>query len=81
MFNSLHFQRIHARVWRRVWLDLPLHTREVIANDTLHETTAFKSFENKVMNDARLLYEDPNYYDNLPNTFKYSRVEPIAYRA
>lgn len=72
---SRHFWRIHARVAKRLWSDIPLHLREVIAADTAHETNAFQWFNNKVHEDAMRLYEDPAYYDNLEFSFRVSRFE------
>jgi hypothetical protein len=68
-----HYWRIHARVARRVLSDLPEPIRHVIANDALHESEDFKWFEKKVTEDAVRLFEDPSYYDNSQDSFRYPR--------
>ena len=75
---SKHFWRIHARVAKRLWSDLPIATREVIAADVEHTTQTFQWFDTKVKADATRLYEDENYYDNAEFTFRHSRIEPIT---
>ena len=72
---SLHFNRIHARVCRRLWSDIPVRTREIIANDILHESQEYQWFNSKVMTDAIRLWEDPAYYDNSDFSFRVSRTE------
>jgi hypothetical protein len=67
-----HFWRIHAKVIRRIWGDLPDSIRDTIVDDSLHTTEEFKWFNNKVMEDAMRLFVDPSYYDNDPFTFKNS---------
>ena len=73
----MHFWRIHSRVARRVLLDTPEHIRHIIANDAAHTTEEYKWFEKKVNEDTTRLFEDSNYYDNFPESFKYSKVECI----
>lgn len=62
-----HFWRIHARVARRILSDLPLHKQDAVATAGTDES---EWFEQKSMQDAQRLYEDPNYYDNLEHTFR-----------
>ena len=73
--KSKHYERIHARVARRLWAYLPLKTRDIIANDVSHATDEFKWFEAKVETDATRLYEDPSYYDNGEFTFRVPKHE------
>ena len=73
----MHFWRIHNRVARRVLLDTPERIRHIIANDAAHTTEEYKWFEKKVNEDTTRLFEDSNYYDNSPESFKYSKVECI----
>ena len=73
----MHFWRIHSRVARRVLLDTPEHIRHIIANDAAHTTEEYKWFEKKVNEDTTRLFEDSNYHDNSPESFKYSKVECI----
>jgi hypothetical protein len=78
MPKSQHFWRIHAKVTKRLWADIPLRTREIIANDVAHETSEFQWFTTKVNADATRLYEDSDYYDNAEFTFRHSKHEPLA---
>ena len=73
--KSAHFWRIHARVAKRAWADLPLKTRDIIAADAEHETPEYKWFEAKLVADVTRLYEDPSYYDNDPFTFGHNKHE------
>lgn len=68
--KTKHFWRIHQRVLRRVWQELPDITRDQIANDVLHDTELYKWFDAKVNSDALRLYEDEAYYDNQEWTFR-----------
>jgi|GEM_PF-3028474 hypothetical protein len=77
MVKSLHYWKIHGRVAKRLLGDLDRYTQALIANDALHLSETFKWFENKVANDTERLFSDEHYYDNRPETFKYSRVEPL----
>jgi hypothetical protein len=70
---SQHYWRIHARVTRRVWSDLPQHVRDVIAADDAHLSPQFKWFEAKVHADTLRLYEDPAYFDNLQFGWQYPK--------
>ena len=70
---SAHYWRIHGRVTRRLWSDLPERIRHIIASDVAHETPEFQWFEKKVNEDALVLFNDPDYYDNDPWTFKVSK--------
>lgn len=70
MIKTNHFRRIHQRVARALWGDLGLRTQDIIANDTEHKSEEFKWFEEKVMADATRIYEDSEYHDNNPWTFK-----------
>jgi hypothetical protein len=72
---SLHYLRIHAKVWRRLWSEIPNRMRDIIAADTEHRTEQYKWFESKVEDDARRLYEDPNYFDNAEYTFRIAKHE------
>lgn len=74
---TAHYWRIHARVTKRLWTDLPVDVRDVIAADVAHVTPEFEWFDNKVKADTLRLYEDANYYDNLQETFKYPKTEPL----
>jgi hypothetical protein len=71
-YLPLHFWRIHSKVARRIWGDLPDNIRDVIADDSLHTTEEFKWFDNKTMEDSMRLFMDPSYYDNESFTFKNS---------
>lgn len=71
--KSQHYARIHARVTRKVWGNLPRHDRDIIASDSEHTTATYKWFENKVANDTERLYQDPEYYDNSEFSFKMPR--------
>lgn len=59
MFKTQHYLRIHRRVTRRLWVDLPLRQRDIIAADDLHITEEYKWFAAKVDADTQRLYEDP----------------------
>jgi hypothetical protein len=72
-----HFWRIHQKVMRRVWADLPDDTRDIIANDVDQDSEAFKWFESKVLADATRLYEDPDYFANDTCSFKYPVREMV----
>ena len=74
--KSKHYERIHARVAARLWKDIPIHLRDIIANDSDHLTDEFKWFADKTHADATRLYEDPTYYDNEEFTFRVPKVEP-----
>lgn len=76
--ESSHYRRIHARVSRRLWSDLDTDIRDIIANDPLHLTEAYKWFETKVKADATRLYEDSSYYDNLKETFDHSQYSDLV---
>ena len=65
-----HFWRIHAKVARRLWLDLSDRERLIIASDADHVSDTFEWFDKKVMADATRLYEDPTYFDNQEFTFR-----------
>lgn len=80
-YSCLHFRRIHRRVARRILLDLPQRTRDIIAMDSGHESDEYKWFEKKAFEDAKSLFEDPKYYDNQPETFRYSEYEPLPVAA
>jgi hypothetical protein len=71
-----HYWRIHARVAKRLWSDIPLRTREIIANDVEHTTDEFQWFTTKVALDTQRLFEDSAYYDNNEFTFRVSRTQP-----
>ena len=75
MSKSLHYQRIHAKVAKRLWTDLSVRQRDEIASDTTHTGETFRWFEKKVADDAQRLYEDPSYYDNLDSSFRYPKHE------
>lgn len=77
MKKPLHYWRIHQRVCRRVFFDLPDSVRDVIAADSDHESLEYKWFEKKVADDTQRLFEDPQYYDNDPLTFRYDKRERI----
>lgn len=70
-----HFWRIHQRVTKRLLSDLPATVQATIASDSLADES--KWFETKVMTDATRLYEDENYYDNAPETFRIPRTENV----
>jgi hypothetical protein len=72
--QSLHYRRIHARVWRAAWSNLQGKVRNVISQDSLHVSQEYAWFENKVEQDANRIFEDSNYYDNDPLTFKFEQV-------
>ena len=72
--NCQHYWRIHSRVTRRLWTDLPIEVRETIASDVNHETEEFKWFAAKVEQDATFLFEDVNYYDNSEYSFRLSKT-------
>ena len=79
MLNSIHEQRIHGRVTKRLWSDLSVHQRDIIAADIAHTSEEFKWFEAKVNADSQRLIEDPTYYDNLQSTFLYPKhKQPCA---
>jgi hypothetical protein len=65
-----HYWRIHRRVCRRIFFDLPFYVRDVIAADHLHETQDYKWFEKKVAEDTQRLFDDPTYYDNDSLSFR-----------
>lgn len=77
----MHFWRIHAKVSRRLWSDLPMSQRNIIAADAEHTTELFKWFDAKVNTDATRLYEDSSYFANQEDTFRYSGREPFAMAA
>jgi hypothetical protein len=68
-----HYWRIHNRVARRILLDTHEVVRHIIAHDAAHETAEYKWFEAKVNADAKRLYEDPSYYDNSVESWRYPR--------
>lgn len=72
---SLHYLRIHAKVWRRLWSEIPNRLRDIIAADVEHTSDEYQWFESKVADDSRRLYEDENYYSNQPETFRYPKRE------
>lgn len=77
MINQcLHFRRIHARVWRAAWSNLSARSQEVIANDIMHSSDEYKWFEKKVVDDTMRFFEDPQYHDNDPLTW---RLEGVSY--
>ena len=81
MQKSKHYWRIHARVAKRLWADIPLRIRDIIANDVEHTSDEYQWFDTKVAMDAQRLYEDSSYYDNNEFTFRVprtERVEPIT---
>ena len=71
--KPLHYWRIHARVTRRVWSDMTIAQREVVAADDTQTSDISKWFVNKVNADTQRLFEDPAYYDNDPYSFKVPR--------
>ena len=73
--KTLHFWRIHGRVARRIWTDLPLYVRNIIAADSEHVTPEFQWFNQKTNEDAERLFQDESYYDNDPWTFRTSKRE------
>lgn len=73
--KSKHYEKIHARVTKRLLADLPIRVREIIAADADHETDEYKWFEAKVNTDATRLYEDPDYYDNSEFSFRVPKHE------
>jgi hypothetical protein len=75
-----HFWRIHARVTRRVWSDLPMYVRDIIAADTAHETSEFQWFDKKVTEDATRLFEDSSYYDSSVESFRTPKSDPWVRR-
>jgi len=75
--KSLHYWRIHARVTKRVWTDLDVDTREILANDVLHLTSVYQWFEAKVNADTERLYSDPDYYDNAEFSFRVSKIRDL----
>ena len=77
MFKTQHYLRIHRRVCRRAWLELPSNMKHIIANDVNHTSDEYKWFENKVNADTQRLYEDPNYYDNAEYTFRIPANERV----
>jgi hypothetical protein len=77
MFRCKHFQRIHGKVAKRLWSDLPIYTREVIASDVDHTTQAFQWFATKVMADATRLFEDADYFDNVEFSFRYPKSQQL----
>jgi hypothetical protein len=72
-----HFWRIHKRVCRRVFFDLPDSVKDVIAADSTHESAEYKWFDKKVADDTQRLYEDPQYYDNEAFTFRHDKEERV----
>jgi hypothetical protein len=50
--------------------------QNVIASDSLHTSPLYEWFENKVAQDAQRIFEDSNYYDNDPLTFKFEGLVP-----
>lgn len=64
MEKPLHYWRIHAKVTRRLWSDIPLEVRNAIANDSAHITSQFNWFNNKVNEDTERLFQDGEYYYN-----------------
>ena len=70
-----HYQRIHASVAHRLWSDLPVKTREVIANDNLHLSQELNWFTTKVNNDTQRIYEDEHNHVNSKDSFTYPKYE------
>jgi len=73
MQKSAHYWRIHRRVCRRVFFDLPFSVRDTIAADSNHESHDYKWFEKKVAEDTERLYLDETYYDNSEFSFRNPR--------
>ena len=76
MSESLHYQRIHAKVAKHLWTDLSVRQRDEIASDVAHKGETFRWFEKKVAEDAERLYSDGSYYDNLEASFRYPKHQP-----
>lgn len=70
-----HYWRIHARIARRMLLDMPARVKFIVANDSEHTSEEYKWFERKVNDDARRLFEDGEYYDNQEWTFGFVRED------
>ena len=78
MEKSQHYWKIHAKMAKRLWSDLSVRQREIIASDVLHLTEDFKWFETKVAIDAERLFSDPSYYDNSEFSFRYPKHELVS---
>jgi hypothetical protein len=50
--------------------------QDIIASDALHLTQEYAWFETKVAQDATRIFEDSNYYDNDPLTFRFEGLVP-----
>jgi hypothetical protein len=68
-----HYWRIHRRIMQRVWGELSDIQRYIIAGDADHTTEEYQWFESRVRNEAERLFNDPEFYMNSNDSFRYSR--------
>lgn len=71
--KSSHWQKINRIVVRKVWSNLAIEIRDIIAADALCLTETSKWFTAHCNVETNRLYEDANFSYNQPDTFKYSR--------
>ena len=74
----MHYWAIHRKVTNREWRNLDQRSRDIVASDTAQTSQAFREFEGRVNSETERLYNDPAYYMNDPQSFKYGKHEDMV---
>jgi len=67
-----HYRAIHQKVCSVLWGELPSYIKMIVANDVEQTSFTYRNFISHVNSETDLIYNDPDFYYNQPETFKYS---------